>query len=63
MVCLATAHPAKFNEAVREAIGIEAPPPPCLQGLLEKETRCASLDADEDAVRNHIRTTLAAGGE
>jgi len=63
MVCLATAHPAKFNEAVREAIGIEAPPPPCLQGLLEKETRCACLDADEEAVRDHIRTTLAANSQ
>lgn len=59
-ICLATAHPAKFNDAVREAIGKEAPPPPALQGLMEKETRCALLDATEDAVRGHIRDTLAA---
>ena len=62
-VCLATAHPAKFNEAVREAIGMEAPPPPSLRGLMEKETRCALLDADESAVRAHIRDTLAAAGD
>jgi threonine synthase len=61
-ICLATAHPAKFNEAVRQAIGKEAPPPPSLQGLMEKETRCALLDATEDAVRGHIRDTLAAVG-
>ncbi len=61
-VCLATAHPAKFSDAVREAIGIEAPPPPSLQGLMDKETRCALLDASEEAVRGHLRDTLAADG-
>jgi threonine synthase len=61
-VCLATAHPAKFNDAVREAIGMEAPPPPSLRGLMHKETRCALLDAEEGAVRIHIRDTLAAAG-
>jgi threonine synthase len=61
-VCLATAHPAKFNEAVSKAIGSEAPPPPPLRGLMEKETRCALLDANQDAVRAHIRETLAAAG-
>jgi len=60
MVCLATAHPAKFNDAVHRAIGTQAPPPPCLRGLLEKETRCTLLDATEEAVRGHIRATLAA---
>jgi threonine synthase len=60
VVCLATAHPAKFNEAVREAIGREAEPPPSLQGLMDKETRCALLDASEDAIRAHIRDTLSA---
>jgi threonine synthase len=60
VVCLATAHPAKFDEPVHEAIGIGAPSPPSLRGLLEKETRCTLLDADEGAVREHIRNTLAA---
>ncbi|MGE5153514.1 MAG: threonine synthase [Bdellovibrio bacteriovorus] len=59
LVCLATAHPAKFAEAVREAIGREAPPPPSLQGLMDKETRCAELDASAEAVAGHIRSTLA----
>lgn len=59
LVCLATAHPAKFNDAVRRAIGIQAPPPPCLRGLMEKETRYTLLDADEEAVRGYIRDTLA----
>ncbi len=60
-VCLATAHPAKFGDAVREAIGVEADPPPSLQGLMDKETRCAILDADGAVVKNFIQETLAHG--
>lgn len=59
LICLATAHPAKFADAVREAIGREAPPPPSLRGLMDKETRCAELDASTEAVEDHIRQTLA----
>jgi threonine synthase len=62
LICLATAHPAKFAEAVREAIGREAPPPPALQGLMDKEARCAELDASTEAVEDHIRQTLACAG-
>jgi threonine synthase len=58
-VCLATAHPAKFNEAVREAVGLDAPAPPCLRGLLEKEARCAEVAAEVEAVRECIKSTLA----
>jgi len=61
-VILATAHPAKFNEAVIAAIGHPAPPPPCLEGLLEREYRCAELPADPAALRAFIEQTLAAGG-
>ena len=57
-VVLATAHPAKFNEAVHAAIGREATPPPSLQGLLDKETRCAELDADPGSIADFIRSTL-----
>jgi threonine synthase len=59
-VVLATAHPAKFNEAVREAIGREAPPPPSLRGLMDKPERCAELEASDTALRAHIDQTLAA---
>ncbi|NEV63585.1 threonine synthase [Thiorhodococcus minor] len=60
-LCLATAHPAKFAEAVREAIGQEAPQPPSLQGLMDKEPRCTELDATADAVKGHLEATLATG--
>ncbi len=60
-VCLATAHPAKFVEAVREAIGQEPEAPPSLRGLMGKETRCALLDAEEGAVRAYLESRLVAG--
>ena len=62
-VILATAHPAKFNEAVVAAIGRAAPPPPPLQGLLEREARCAELPATAEAVRGFIEDTLGAATE
>jgi len=58
-VCLATAHPAKFGDAVRQAIGVAAPPPPSLQGLEGKETRCAVLEASAAAVKSFMQETLA----
>jgi threonine synthase len=61
-VCLATAHPAKFNESVRAAIGQDAPAPEALRGLMDKATRCTELDATTEAVREHLRETLGAAG-
>jgi threonine synthase len=58
-VCLATADPAKFGDAVQQAIGVEAPQPPSLQGLMDKETRCALLEADSEVVKQFMQDTLA----
>jgi len=58
-VCLATAHPAKFGDAVIKAIGVEADPPPSLLGLMDKKTKCAMLDADSVAIKNYMQETLA----
>jgi len=58
VVCLATAHPAKFGVAVHRAIGVEAPAPPSLQGLMERETRCVELDATEGAIKDFLQDTL-----
>ncbi|PQJ96472.1 threonine synthase [Chromatium okenii] len=58
-VCLATAHPAKFNDAVQNAIGREAPLPSSLQGLMEKESRCIELAATVDAVKAHLEEALS----
>lgn len=59
-ICLATAHPAKFGEAVQQAIGQEAPPPACLDGLLEKESRCVELDATAESIKSHLQSVLGA---
>lgn len=54
MVCLATAHPAKFGEAVSKALGTKLELPPALQGLEGRESRCEILDADIDVIKNYI---------
>ncbi len=58
-ICLATAHPAKFPEAVQTAIGREAITPPALQGLLDKETRSVTLPADPEAIKHYMSDLLA----
>jgi len=58
-VCLATAHPAKFGTAVQRAINCEAPPPPSLQGLMERETRCQILPADSGKIKSFMQSTLS----
>ncbi len=53
-VCLATAHPAKFGEAVERATGFAPPYPEALAGIEKLPTRCAVLDADQAAIREFI---------
>ena len=54
VVCLATAHPAKFGAAVAQAIGNEPPLPPALADLTAKESRCVVLDAKTAIIRDFI---------
>ncbi|MBF0309253.1 MAG: threonine synthase [Magnetococcales bacterium] len=53
-ICLATAHPAKFGEAIAQAIGREPELPESLRGLLEMPTRCQVLPAEVGAVKEEI---------
>jgi threonine synthase len=53
-VCLATAHPAKFGDAVEKAVGALAPVPDSIAALEGKETRCAVMDADLEQVRRFV---------
>jgi threonine synthase len=53
-VCLATAHPAKFGEAVEKATGSQAPVPEAIAALAGMPTRCAEMDADLEQVREFI---------
>ncbi|MBU1909891.1 MAG: threonine synthase [Verrucomicrobia bacterium] len=52
-ICLATAHPAKFSQAIREATGREAHHE-ILDNLAHAPTRCATLPADVEAVKSFI---------
>ena len=54
MVCLATAHPAKFEEAVTRAIGKNMVSHPVIEALKKKKTRCFILPPDIEKVRNFI---------
>jgi threonine synthase len=54
VVCLATAHPAKFGAAVTQAIGSEPPLPPALADLASRESRCVVLDAELDTIKSFV---------
>ncbi len=55
VISLATAHPAKFADAVEKASGIRPPLPAHLSDLLERPERYDVLDNDPDIVKRHIR--------
>ncbi|MCH2175387.1 MAG: threonine synthase [Lentisphaeria bacterium] len=56
--CLATAHPAKFPDAVEQAIDSHVTHP-SLEVLKGGETRCAKEIANRDAIQAYIEKTLA----
>ena len=58
VITLATAHPAKFHEAVTAA-GLDSPPLPAhLSDLYEREERCHRVANDLGAVTSYIRGRL-----
>ena len=54
MIALATAHPAKFPDAVEDATGVRPDLPERLSNLLELEERCQVLANDLSAVQAHV---------
>jgi threonine synthase len=54
MICLATAHPAKFSTAVRRAIDIEPPRPESLRDIEERKKRCERIEADTQVIKDYI---------
>ncbi|MBS3820310.1 MAG: threonine synthase [Planctomycetes bacterium] len=60
LVCLATAHPAKFPDAVAAATGRDdLATHPCIAELMAAEERCTVLPEDIEAVRSFIENTVA----
>lgn len=58
MICLATAHPAKFEKAVASALGRVKVSLPALEALKKKKMRRYILPADEAKIRNFISSRV-----
>ncbi len=61
VVTLATAHPAKFREAVERATGVRPALPPRLGNLFEREERFTKLPGDYAAVKAFVLAEAARG--
>ncbi len=59
VVCLATAHPAKFPDAVEEATGVRPALPAHLADLLSLPERAGSVPGDLDSVEATVRAAIA----
>ena len=55
VVVAATAHPAKFPDAMQRALGIRPALPPALADLYEREERYVTTDNDLGAVEALVR--------
>jgi len=54
VICLATAHPAKFSDAVIEATGLGPDIPDSLSGIENRDKRCERLPAKTAVIRNYL---------
>ena len=59
MITLATAHPAKFPAAVKEATGIHPDLPDRMADLFDRDERMTELPGDVEAIKAIIRERLA----
>jgi threonine synthase len=53
-ICLATAHPAKFSDAVNQAIGQDPERPTSLDGIEQREKRCEVVDAETKTIKDYL---------
>jgi len=60
LVALATAHPAKFPDAVERATGVRPALPPRLADLFERDEHCTVLPNDLARVQAYVRTERGA---
>ena len=63
MVVLATAHAAKFPDAVEAACGVRPPLPDWLGDLVQRPERVIELPVDQMAVERHILSVSRAAHE
>ncbi len=60
VIALATAHPAKFPDAVERATGVRPPLPDSLSDLMERRESIIVLPNDRRAVADYLRQTVRA---
>ena len=58
MITLATAHPAKFPDAVEAASGIRPPLPERMADLYERDERVTRIANNLDALKDHIKGNI-----
>ncbi|MCF6265992.1 MAG: threonine synthase [Desulfuromusa sp.] len=54
LICLATAHPAKFGETVKKATGLDPALPPAFQGIDKLEEKLVTLPAEIEAIKQYV---------
>ncbi len=54
LICLATAHPAKFGDAVQRAINCDPPMPQSLLGIEQLQQRFELIDADTKQIKDYL---------
>jgi threonine synthase len=62
IVSIATAHPAKFPDAIEAATGVRPPLPLRLADLFERREHMTALPANLAAIESHIANALSAKG-
>lgn len=59
VIQLATAHPTKFPDSVKESTGCTPELPDDLSDLFEREERCEILESNVDMIKEYISTLLS----
>ncbi len=54
MISIATAHPAKFSQAITDALGEDLAHHPAIDGLEDLPSRCTTLPVSEEAIKEYI---------
>ncbi|MCF6179943.1 MAG: threonine synthase [Geopsychrobacter sp.] len=54
LICLATAHPAKFGDAVHQACDKYPELPPAFQGIDKRDKRLKTMPADISAIKSYV---------
>ncbi len=58
-LCLATAHPAKFGDAIKHAIGNDAAIHNSISALMDLPTRCTILPADKHSIQSYMIESIS----